>query len=247
VPVPDEYNFKEHDGSSHAVILEMIAGRKPSRILDLGCSSGLLAEQMRARGHFVVGVDNAELPGVRARTDSFFVADLAEGIPAEVGTGYDVIVAGDVVEHLPRPLETVRQIAGLLRPQGQLLLSVPNFSHWYPRLRVATGLFGYDRRGILDQTHLRFFTRRSLRRMVTGAGFDILEEKATGLPLGAVSSGGLASRVVRMIDRALVGAWPTMFGYQYVMRLTGHAAETVMADHLVALEAQVGPPLAANG
>jgi glycosyltransferase involved in cell wall biosynthesis len=246
VPDADEYAFKESDGSSHAVILEMIADRPPSRILDLGCSSGLLAEQMRAKGHFVVGVDHAELPGVRRRTDAFFVADLADGVPVEVGTGYDVIVAGDVVEHLARPFDVVREMSRLLRPQGQLLLSVPNFSHWYPRLRVALGLFGYDRRGILDQTHLRFFTRRSLRRLVTGAGFDILEETATGLPLGAVASGGSLSRVARLVDGALVRTWPTMFGYQYVMRLTGHAADTVYSDHLVALEPKP-EALAADG
>ena len=75
----------------------------------------------------------------------------------------------------------------MLRPGGQLLLSVPNFAHWYPRTRVALGMFGYDRRGILDDTHLRFFTRAMLRRLVRSSGFDILEERATGLRPGSIS------------------------------------------------------------
>jgi SAM-dependent methyltransferase len=162
--------------------------------------------------------------------DVFLNADLNLGIPKEAGAGYDVVIAADVIEHLVRPLDAMREILRVLRPNGLVLLSVPNFSHWYPRLRVATGLFGYDRRGILDDTHVRFFTRSTLRRLVRRAGFDILEETATGLPLARVASGGPASRVVRRVDESLVRLRPTLFGYQYLMQLTPHAAETVQAD-----------------
>jgi glycosyltransferase involved in cell wall biosynthesis len=236
VPVPDEYAFKEEDGSSHAVILNMMSRLPTSRIIDLGCSGGLLADKLRARGHFVVGVDHTEVPGVRDRTDAFFAADLNKGVPKEVGTGYDVVIAGDVIEHLSSPSECLRQMIGMLRPGGQMLLSVPNFGHWYPRLRVCLGIFGYDRRGILDDTHLRFFTRSTLRRLVRRGGFDILEETVTGLPLGAMSSGGGLSKAVRRLDEILVRTRPTLFGYQYLMRLTPHAEETVHSDHLVVLD-----------
>ena len=77
-----------------------------------------------------------------------------------------MVILGDVIEHLPKPLETLRQATSLLRSADEVLSSVLNFGHWYPRVRVATGLFGYDHRGILDETHLRFFTRRSLLRFV---------------------------------------------------------------------------------
>jgi 2-polyprenyl-3-methyl-5-hydroxy-6-metoxy-1,4-benzoquinol methylase len=236
VPTPDEYAFKEHDGSSHAVILEMLSGMPPCRILDLGCSSGLLAQKIRDAGHFVVGVDHVELARVRQRTDAFFVADLERGIPKEVGAGYDVVIAGDVVEHLTHPGEALRGMLRVLRPGGQLLLSVPNFAHWYPRLRVALGTFGYDRRGILDETHLRFFTRATLRRLVRATGYDILDETATGLPLGAIADDSAFTSVLRRVDGALVRVRPTLFGYQYLLRLTPHAEETVHSDHLVALE-----------
>src|SRR5258708_37918726 len=98
-------------------------------------------------------------------------------------------------------------------------------------MRLAVGLFGYDRRGILDETHLRFFTRATLRRLVRASGFDILEEHATGLPLGTISeTDGSRLRLVRRIDRALVRARPTLFGYQYVLRLTPHAQEAVHVE-----------------
>jgi SAM-dependent methyltransferase len=164
--------------------------------------------------------------------DEFYLADLAKGIPAGVGTGYDVVLAGDVIEHLPHPKESLREILRVLRPGGELLLSVPNFGHWYPRGRVVLGLFGYDRRGILDDTHLRFFTRSSLRRMVRNSGFDIVEERVTGLPLGLVTAQTDRRRlgVVRGVDSALVRARPTLFGYQFVLRLVPHAEEALVVE-----------------
>jgi predicted TPR repeat methyltransferase len=231
VPKPDEYSFKDGDGSSHAVILEMMAGMPGRRILDLGCSGGLFAAHARAGGHEVTGVDCLEIPGVRERTDHFVQASLEDGIPAEAGDGFDIIVAADVIEHLSRPGAVLRDMRRVLRPGGQVLLSVPNFAHWYPRLRVAAGLFGYDRRGILDETHLRFFTRATLRRLVRASGFDILEEHATGLPLRAISeTDGRKLRIARKSDRVLVGIRPTLFGYQYVLRLTPHAQGTVHVE-----------------
>jgi glycosyltransferase involved in cell wall biosynthesis len=248
VPSPDEYSFKEGDGSSHTIMLDMLKQLPPSRILDLGCSGGLFAERARELGHHVTGIDAVEVPGVRDRTDRFILGDLEAGIPAEAGTGYDVVVAGDVIEHLTRPDRTLRQIHDVLRSGGQVLLSVPNFGHWYPRTRVATGLFGYDRRGILDATHVRFFTRSTLRRAVRAAGFDVLEESFTGLPLGAIGTQGSSTgRAVKRVDAALVRMRPTLFGYQNVLRLTPHAEDIVYAEdwaepaHAAAAESKPEP------
>jgi SAM-dependent methyltransferase len=217
----------------------MMESMPKSKVLDLGCSGGLLAEKLRQNGHYVVGVDRAEVDGVRERTDQFHVADLNAGISSEWGSGYDVVIAGDVIEHLADPLGALRAIKDILRPGGQLLLSVPNFGHWYPRVRIATGFFGYDRRGILDSTHLRFFTRANLRRLTRAAGFDVLEETATGLPLGVITSDRGAVNTVRRIDQTLVNLRPTLFGYQYLLRLTPHAEEMVWSDHLI--EGHEGP------
>jgi 2-polyprenyl-3-methyl-5-hydroxy-6-metoxy-1,4-benzoquinol methylase len=232
VPKPDEYAFKEGDGSSHAVILDMLSSLPKSRILDLGCSGGLLARRMRAAGHYVVGVDSIEVPGVQEFTDEFYIADLNREIPEAVGAGFDVVIAGDVIEHLAKPADALRAMSAVLRPGGQLLLSVPNFGHWYPRLRIAVGAFGYDRRGILDDTHLRFFTRSTLRRLVRTAGFDVLQETATGLPLGTVAPGNGRASLIRRVDQMSVRLRPTLFGYQNVLRLTPHAGQTIHSDHL---------------
>ena len=236
VPKPDEYAFKEGDGSSHAAILKLLKDMPPSNVLDLGCSGGLFAERVRAMGHTVTGVDYIEVEGVRERTDRFLVADLNNGLPDEVGDGYDLVVAGDVIEHLYRPERVLEEIRAVLRPGGQLLLSVPNIGHWYSRGRVALGGFDYDRRGILDETHLRFYSRASLRRAVRNAGYDLLELTFTGSPF--VNFAGEGSKITKIaggISRTLVKARPTLFGYQFVARLTPHAERVLTAgdgDHV---------------
>jgi 2-polyprenyl-3-methyl-5-hydroxy-6-metoxy-1,4-benzoquinol methylase len=226
-----EYALKDSEGTSHAVILELLRGRPPGRILDVGCSGGVLSEQMRALGHHVVGMDSIEIPEVRGRVDAFVLGDLEDGIPADVGDGFDVVVAADVIEHVRRPDILLQQMAQVLAPNGELLVSTPNFGHWYPRIRVATGTFGYDRRGILDETHLRFFTAKTLRTLFSSHGLDITELRHTGLPFDVLSRGDTRSaRFARRIDNALVRARPTMFAYQFVVRAKPHRGEMVVAE-----------------
>lgn len=234
IPKPAEYAFKEGDGSSHAVILEKMRGLPPGRVLDLGCSGGLFAERLEALGHEVTGVDYIEVPGVREKCTRFHLADLEAGLPVEVGAGFDYVVAGDVIEHLSRPERVLAEVATVLRPGGQVLLSVPNFSHWYSRLRVALGVFDYDRRGILDETHLRFFTRASLRRTVRNAGYDVLDLASTGAPFWSLLGGrGPVTAVLGGLSKLLTRIRPTLFGYQHVATLTPHAAETIIAGEHV--------------
>src|SRR5262249_64841 len=224
-----EYALKDSEGTSHTVIMEMLRDRPPGRILDVGCSGGLLAEQMRALGHHVVGLDNVEIPEVRGRVDTFVHGDLEDGITAEVGDGFDVVVAADVIEHVRRPDMLLQQMARVLAPNGELLVSTPNFGHWYPRIRVVTGTFGYDRRGILDETHLRFFTAKTLRTLFSSHGLDIAELRHTGLPLDVLSRGDTrSSRVARRVDHALVRARPTIFAYQFVVRARPHRGEMMV-------------------
>ncbi|MCS0636014.1 methyltransferase domain-containing protein [Streptomyces sp. LP05-1] len=235
IPKPAAYAFKEGDSSSHAVILERMRGLPPGRVLDIGCSGGLFAERLEALGHRVTGVDVVEIDGVRERCSEFHRADLEQGLPEAVlaGERYDHVVAGDVIEHLARPERLLAQLRGVLRPDGRILLSVPNFGHWYSRLRVALGAFDYDRRGILDETHLRFFSRASLRRTVRAAGYDLLSLSATGAPFWSVLGGGPAARVLGALSRLLTRVRPTVFGYQYVALLTPHAARTIIAgEHI---------------
>jgi 2-polyprenyl-3-methyl-5-hydroxy-6-metoxy-1,4-benzoquinol methylase len=221
------YEWKPGPDSSHARLVDLIARRPPGLLLELGCGDGRLAASARRLGHKVVATDLEPVPGVEARVDHFVPADLDAGLPDEVVElgPFDTVVAADVLEHVRRPGRVLDQLALAAGPDARVLVSVPNFAHWYPRARVAVGRFDYDRRGILDQDHVRFFTRRSFLRLAARHGWVAEHVSATGLPFDVADRGGrggLADRLRRVVgraDRALVRAWPTLFAYQFLVVL----------------------------
>jgi glycosyltransferase involved in cell wall biosynthesis len=215
----EAYAYKPSPNSSHGIVLELVDDSRPMRILDVGCGPGWVAAELRRRGHHVTGVDIEPSEGVVERTDAFFEVDVENGLPAEVGHGYDVVIAADVIEHVRDPDALLADLAERMGTDGQILASVPNFGHWYPRLRTAAGLFDYDQRGILDRTHMRFFTRRSFRRTVAHTGLVTTAERYAGLPLDVLGVDGVAASAADAVDRVLTRAWPTMFAYQFVVRL----------------------------
>jgi SAM-dependent methyltransferase len=221
------YELKEAEDTSHSRLLAWLGARPPGRVLDLGCSDGALAARMRKLGHHVTGVDSEELPGARDRVDRLVVTDLDQGIPDQVGNGYDVVVAADVLEHLRWPDRLLADAHRCLRPGGSFIASVPNFGHWYPRARVALGLFDYDRRGILDRGHVRFFTRRSFERLAGGQRYSVRRSEPVGLPLevlargsdnGRWGGGGLAGLAHRL-NLASTALSPSLFAYQLLYEL----------------------------
>ena len=168
------YELKPSQHSSHGRLLGWLATFPGSKVLDVGCSDGRFGELVRAQGHRVTGVDLVKHEGVGERLDEFVEADLNQGLPEAVGRDFDVVVAGDVIEHTIDPARLLHEMTQRLAPGGSILVSIPNFGHWYPRTRVALGRFDYDRRGPLDEGHVRFFTRRSFERLVAECGLKIV-------------------------------------------------------------------------
>lgn len=118
-----------------------------------------------------------------------------------------------------------------MAPEGVLLLSVPNFGHWYPRLRTASGRFDDDRRGILDRGHLRFFTKRTIQRLVHDSGFDIRRRAVTGLPTAVLSTKGSSTpwHVAGRVDRAAPVLRPQLSAYQLLYELVPTPQEPLVA------------------
>lgn len=215
------YEFKPSDQSSHTKVLAMVPRQAGLRVLDVGCGAGFLAELLRKRGQHVVGIDVSESPEVASRVDRFCRCDLDLGLTDDVGSGYDVIVAADVLEHVRKPDALLVDLSSRLASHGEIVVSIPNFGHWYPRVRTLLGLFDYDQRGILDNDHVRLFTRRSFKRLLHRAGLQVMSESCTGLPLDVlrVSSDRGAGRLLARLDAFAVSVWPTMFAYQFVFSL----------------------------
>jgi glycosyltransferase involved in cell wall biosynthesis len=221
----EPYELKPGPGSSHGRLLNWLANREPAKVLDLGCADGALGQRIRTLGHHVTGVDVERFDGVEERLDGFIQADLEHGIPDSVGGGYDIVLCADVIEHVRDPRQLLHDAGRLVAAGGSVIASVPNFGHWYPRTRTALGLFDYDRRGILDATHIRFFTRRSFEHLIDDAGLVVLRREATGLPFDVAKRGSgddaesAKVGVLGTIDKLSVSLRPQLFGYQFLYEL----------------------------
>jgi len=150
----------------------------PRRILDVGCGQGTLGAEIRALGHVVWGIDASVIAVAKAarRIDRCLHADLLDFKSVDVALAdeqFDVIVFSDVLEHLYDPLAVLRFYQKFLKPAGRLLISVPNVLNWQTRLAFLFGRFEYRDTGVMDRTHVRFFTFRSATRLLEAAGCSI--------------------------------------------------------------------------
>ncbi len=155
--------------------------RGPNKVLDVGCAEGkvgyLLKEEGRAA--FVAGLEvNKEAADVASRYIDYVICADAESLqltPAIVSNmTFDYILFGDVLEHLNDPWKLLNKVKSLLKPNGQIIISIPNVRH----ITVVGPLFirgrwTYRSEGILDIKHLRFFTRLTAHEMIEEAGYII--------------------------------------------------------------------------
>ena len=215
----ERYAWKEIPGSSHALlrerILELPAGR---RLLDLGAAGGHLGRAVRGRCAYLAGVepDQALPPDCRDGYDDWRSTDALSA--GTWDAPFDVVVCADVLEHLPRPEELLARIRAWLAPGGFLLVSLPNVANVTVRAGLLLGRFPYAEKGILDRTHLRFYTRKTARRLIEDSGFVVRSVVATAMPyeLAFPSARGAARALMRSFATASARLWPTLFGYQFV-------------------------------
>jgi 2-polyprenyl-3-methyl-5-hydroxy-6-metoxy-1,4-benzoquinol methylase len=196
--------------SAHQLILSKCRGA--GTILDVGCSAGTLAREMVAAGAVVDGV---EVDPDAAREASRFcrqvvVGDFSAGEIDLPKQAYDVVLLADVIEHLADPVAALRRLRPLVGAGGFLLVSTPNIANWSMRLLHLAGRWEYTDRGLMDRTHLRFFTRRTLIRALEEAGYRVVEmDSTTPLPVAR-------REPFNRWAHALGNAWPTMLAYQLI-------------------------------
>ena len=224
IPQNHAYEIKTSADSSHGVLLSQLSKKSPCNVLDVGCSDGALGECVRAQGHVVVGIDLERHELVEDRLNKFIQADLDHGVPKDLPGLFDVVLCADVVEHVRQPDVLLNELRAVVAPGGSVLVSIPNFGHWYPRVRTMFGLFDYDRRGILDRTHVRFFTHRSFKRLAQNAGYSVQRVACTGFPFDVLSRENteipkFIIAPLRVIDMALVKLRPPFFAYQFIYEL----------------------------
>ena len=153
--------------------------KNPGSVLDLGCGRGRLGLEVERLGYTVTGIDNSSVACTTARTRISEVIELDFTKLTTVADTlkerqFDWIMAADVLEHTPDPKTTLSFYGRFLKPDGRLIVSLPNVAVWDNRLRLLFGRFDYRDSGVMDRTHLRFFTFRTARELVSEAGFTPL-------------------------------------------------------------------------
>jgi len=212
------YTLKRSKTGSH---VQIVAAIEPgSRVLDLGCSNGLLARPLLEKDVRVTGVDAG--PGERLSKElaEYLQHDLERPLDLPLERDFDYVVCADVIEHLKNRAQLLRGARRYLKPEGVLLISTPNIALWFYRLSLLVGRFEYGPRGVLDETHVHLYTSSTFRREVEKAGFTILRQRATSLPFEVVFESTGRSRLVRAIESAYHGLarlWPSMFAYQLIL------------------------------
>jgi len=214
------YRLKGDPHSSHALILAALGEGGGRRVLDVGAADGFLAAELTARGWQVTALerDPARAAAARGKCREVVVVDLERETPPLDGP-FVAAVYGDVLEHLSDPLAVMRRLNRLLAPGAVVIVSVPNVAHFWVRLSLLFGRFEYAERGILDGTHLRFFTRRTFLELLALAGLELRALRVTPVPLPLVVPERLHGawlRALHGLSAAAARCWKNGLGYQFV-------------------------------
>lgn len=203
------------------------------RVLEIGCSTGHVTTHLVAAGNEVTGVELDEDAAARARTvtPTVHVVDLDAAKVSDIESPrFDVILLGDVLEHVREPGAVLADIVTLLEPQGRLVISVPNLAHADVRLMLLEGRVEYQDDGLLDRTHLRWFTKDSLRTLLADTGFVAVRVNRVIFPTGA-SNVPFTPAAHSEATLEFIGADPESNTYQYVVECR-RSAETAERDVL---------------
>ena len=223
-------------------LLRLWNGRRGLRVLDAGCGFATTSERIQQLGNEVTGLEESAFACEVAskRLAHVVQADLQQ---ADLGDAqFDVLIFADVLEHVPWPVGVLKKYLRWLAPNGSVIVSLPNVGLWSVRFAHLFGSWQYEETGVLDRTHLRFFTRKSARWLLGECGLSpITTTYNPGIvrPLVPLvkkllaSSGGAAgeqapdallkSRPYQLylktaypIERAISSLWPGMLAFQMI-------------------------------
>jgi len=206
--------YEKHDPEDrfhrNTLLLRHVGAGK--NVLELGCSTGYITRRLLQQNCTVTALESdPEAARIAADTGATVLSrDLnCAAWPEGLKPDFDVVLMGDVLEHLVYPIRILQQVRPLLRNGGYAVICLPNVAHWFTRLQIALGQFNYQPTGTLDATHLRFFTLSSARQMIEAAGFRLLRFDAI--------IGGRMSGHLRPAWQLLARLRPGLFAYQLLI------------------------------
>jgi 2-polyprenyl-3-methyl-5-hydroxy-6-metoxy-1,4-benzoquinol methylase len=219
------YIFKGKDPfSSHNKIARIVSKLdNKKKILDVGCNRGFIGHVLKDHGFDgeILGIDKEsdyKKAVLKVGYDNFQTINIENQLD-KIKTKFDVIVIGDVLEHLIEPVKTLKSLAKKLTDEGKLIISLPNIANFYIRWQLMMGKWEYSDKGILDEDHKYFYTEKTAREMIEKSGLKILRNKPTPIPLPLVSKVfklGKPLFFVHVVSNILVRFWPNFFSYQFI-------------------------------
>jgi len=220
-PVPDRV-YSNHGNSP---LIDLL-GTDCKRLLDIGCGAGDNAVLVKARHPkcdvFGITHSAAEAELAKEHMAQCWVFDIEKELPADLDhQSFDVLIFSHVLEHLRDPAVVLARFLQLLRRGGQVLIAVPNVLSWPMRYKFLLGYFEYESAGVLDDTHLRFFTYFTADQYLLSKSPDL--KVSTKLASGSVPLWWLRRHVFprrcsESIDQWGCRRWPNLFGGQVLIR-----------------------------
>jgi SAM-dependent methyltransferase len=192
-------------------------------VLEFGCSTGYVSKLLKQNGCRVTGIETDDKAANKARAfcEKIIVGDLEviEFDKELKGEKFDVALFGDVLEHLKDPRSILLKTKDILTKDGYLVISIPNIAHWSIRLELLCGNFDYQTLGILDDSHLRFFTRKSITNLLEACGYfmesiDYIKQEVDWIKVNQV----LKMNEIDCKKICLMLAEPEAEAYQYLMK-----------------------------
>lgn len=209
----DPYDLKLGYASSHSFAIETV--KEGSRVLDLGCGQGLLAGELKKKGCYVHGVDCHDLENPLL-VDTYTKADLNSTELDFSISDFDTILLMDIIEHLSEPERFMDMLREKIenKKEASIIISVPNVAFFLVRIRLLFGAFQYGKSGILDFTHRRQFTSKSLKSLLIQCGYTIRKVRGVPAPYPKAIGNNFISRSLLGINRLLISLCRSLFSYQ---------------------------------
>jgi 2-polyprenyl-3-methyl-5-hydroxy-6-metoxy-1,4-benzoquinol methylase len=214
------YRLHQDPRSSHQQITRIVRELGRSPVLDVGAAQGILGLILKHSGLTIDAIEpHPEWAAAAEPNYRRVYVGAIECVPDLPQHAYPVVICGDVLEHVVDPLAALAKLRTAATADARFLISVPNVAHIAVRVMLLFGFFPRMQRGILDKTHLHFFTRRTALQLLREAGFQIERTSATPVPLDELwprGEGSLPFRLAMAVQHVFVTLFPRLFGYQWI-------------------------------
>ena len=197
-------------------------------VLEIGTSTGYISKILKDRENTVTGIEIDPEAGLIAQNvcDRMIIGDV-ETLDFDTTfelQSFDVILCGDVLEHLKNPTSVLKKFHKILRPDGYLVVSLPNFFHGDVLLNLLNGDFHYTSIGLLDETHLRFFGQKNIYQLFADCGYGISDFTTTNRDVGTTELKVDDQKIPRNLF-TFIKSLPNSTVYQYLF--TAHPSPDI--------------------